>query len=119
MIGGAGAAETAATVAHGTVEVEEGNGVIIAGNRRGSQFGEGVGGRIEEFGDILGRGVGEWNRGDLTAENSDGAVGEGDTVSEGASVSHGADGCNSGGGGRCAYRDDVGVGGGVGILVVR
>ncbi len=57
MIGSARAAETAATVAHGTIEEKDGNGMIIARNRCRSHLGEGVAGRVEEFGDKLGRGV--------------------------------------------------------------
>ena len=118
MIGSAGSTEASAPVAHGAVEEEDGNRVIIAGYRYGSYLGEGIGGRIEEFGRVLGRGVWERNSGDLTADDQDGAVGENDRVGEGASVSHGADGLHRGSGGRRAYRDDVGVGGGVGVLVV-
>ena len=118
MIGSAGAAETAASVGHGTVEEKEGNRVIVAGDRSRSHLGEGVGGRIEELGDELGRGVGEGNSGDLTTGGKDGAVGEDNGVGEGASIRHGADGLNGRSRGWGTYRDDVGIGGGVGALVV-
>ena len=118
MIGSAGAAETTATAAHGTVEEEDGNRVIIAGNRNRSHLGEGTRDRIEKFGDVLRSRVGEWNSGDLTADDKDGTVGQNDTVGEGACVSHGADGLDSRSGGWRAYRDDMGVGCGVGVLVV-
>lgn len=57
VICSAGAAETAATIAHSPVIEEDGNGMVIAGNRRGGHLREGIRGRIEEFGDVLGRGV--------------------------------------------------------------
>ena len=47
MIGGAGAAETSATVAHCSVHEEDTDGVIIAGNRYRSHLGEFERGRIE------------------------------------------------------------------------
>ena len=118
VIGSAGAAETAATITHGPVIEEDGNGMVVAGNRRGSHLREGIGGRIEEFWDVLGSGVGERDSGDLTAENGDGAIGEDDRVGEGASVSHGANGLDGGSGGRSANGDDVGIGSGIGVLVV-
>lgn len=57
VIGSACTAETAATVAHGPVVEENGYGVVVARNRRGSQLLEGIGGWIEKFRDVLGRGV--------------------------------------------------------------
>ena len=57
VIGSACAAETAATIADGPVIEEDGNGVVVSGNGRGCHLREGIGGRIEEFGDVLGRGV--------------------------------------------------------------
>ena len=102
MIRGAAAAETAATVDHGTVGHKERSGVVVARNGDRSHLGEGGGVRIEDFGGELGRVVGEWNGGDLTTDDQDGAVGEDDPVGKGASVRHGADGCNGRSGGRCA-----------------
>lgn len=119
VIGGAGAAETAPPVAHGPVEEKNRNGVVVAGDGGRRHLGEGVAGRIEEFGDILGRGVREGDSGDLATGDKDGAVGEDDRVGEGTRVGHGADGLNGGSRRRGAERDDVGVAGGVGILVVR
>ena len=118
MVGGAVAAETAATVAYRTVEEEEGNGVIVARNSHRSHFGEGAGGRIEEFGGQLGRVVRERNSVELTAGDEHGAVGQDNRIGEGASIRHGIDGFHGGNGGRGAYGDDVGIGGGVGVLVV-
>lgn len=57
VVGSARAAETAATVGHGPIIEEDGNGMVIAGDRRRSQLRKGIGRWIEEFGDVLGRGV--------------------------------------------------------------
>ena len=118
VVGGAGAAETAAAVAHGAVVEQKGNRVVIAGNGCLSHLGESVGGRIEELGGVLRRGIGEGYSRDLTAGDEDGAVREDDRVGEGSSVSHGADGLDRGRRGRLADRDDVGVARRVGVLVI-
>ena len=118
VVGGAIAAQAAAAVDHGSVGHEERGGVVVARDGDRGHFAEGVGGRVEDFRGVLGRVVGEWNGGDLAADDQDGAVGEDDPVGKGASVGHGVDGCNGGSGRGGAKRDDVGVTGGVGILVV-
>lgn len=118
MISSAGAAETTATVCDTTVEHKESSGVVIARNRRRGQLGKGVGRRVEQFGHKLGRGVGEWNSRNLTTHDQNRTVRQDYRVGKGASVGHGADGLNRGSGGGCADRDDVGVGGSIGVLVV-
>lgn len=118
MISSAVAAETTATVRDTTVEQKESSGVIIARNRRRGQLGKGIGRRVEQFGHKLGGVVGEWNSRNLTTHDQNGAVRQDDRIAKGASVGHGADGLNRGSSGGCADRDDVGVGGGLGVLVV-
>ena len=55
MVRGAGAAETTASVCHGTVVEKDGDRVVIAGHGYRSHLGEGVGGRVEELGRELRR----------------------------------------------------------------
>ena len=118
MIGGAGAAEATPSICDGTVEEKEGSGVVIPGNSRRGHFRKGVARRVEQFGRVLGGSIREWNRRNLTAGDEDGAVGQDDGIGKGALVVHGTNGLNGGRSGRSAYRDDVGVGGRDGVLVV-
>ena len=118
VVRGAGAAESTAAVGHGAVVEEEGGGVVVTRDSRRGELGKGVAGWVEEFRDVLGRGVREWNGRNLTTHGQDGAVRQDDRVGKGACIGLRADGLDCRCSGGRAYRDDMGVGGSVGVLVV-
>ncbi len=118
VVCGAGAAEAAAAAHDGGVGHEEGGGVIGSRDGHGGELAEGVGDGVEKFGGELGGGVGEGLGGDLAADDEDGAIGEDDAVGEGTLIGHVRDCLHVRNVGRLAHGDDVGVRGGVGVLIV-
>ena len=91
--------------------------MVVSRNGGGSELGERVSGGVEQLGDVLAGVVAERVGVDLATHDKDRAIGEDDAVGESALVVHVPDGLGGGLAGGVADCDDVGVRGGIDVLV--
>ena len=117
MVGGARAAKTASCTEDSSVCKEKSYRVVVAGNRNRGDLVEIAGVNVVDFRGQLGRIIRERLTVDLTSNDHDIAIGHNHTAGEDTLIPHRVDGLHSHIAARTCKGDDVGVGGGVDVLV--
>ena len=117
MVGGAGTAKTTSCTEDGGICEEKGRGVVVAGNRNRGNLVEIAGVNVVDFRGQLGRIIRERLAIDLTSNNHNITVGHDHAAGEDTLIPHVVDGLHCHIAARTCEGDDVGVGGGVDVLV--